>query len=62
MATDKSSLYEDSVALLERINQELKDNKYLSTINVKLVQVIKDINEVRLSQITGKESAEDERK
>jgi hypothetical protein len=50
------------VALLERINQELKDNKYLSTINVKLVQVIKDINEVRLSQITGKESAEDERK
>lgn len=62
MANEKSTLYEDSIALLERINQELKDNKYLSTINFKMVQVIKDINDVRLGQITGREITEDERK
>mgnify|MGYP001085270254 CR=1 FL=1 len=62
MANEKSTLYEDSIALLERINQELKENKYLAAINVKMVQVIKDINDVRLGQITGREITEDERK
>lgn len=53
MAPEKKSLYEDAVTLLEKINQELADHRLLDTINSKMVAVVKDLNEVRIDDITG---------
>jgi len=62
MATEKTSMYEDAVTLLERINSELKDSEWLGTINTKMVGVVKDLNDVRIKQITGSKSSEEENK
>jgi len=56
MAQNEVSLYDQAVALLERINNELKGNKQLDTINSKMVGVVKDLNEVRISDITGRDT------
>ena len=55
MATEKLTLHEESIALLERINAELKDHKLLATLNTKMVGVVKDLNDVLIGEITGKE-------
>jgi hypothetical protein len=56
MAAEKTSLYEDAITLLERINNELKESKQIDTLNSKMVSVVKDLNEVRIEKITGKPS------
>lgn len=55
MANDKKTLHEEAIELLERINTELKDHKLLDTLNTKMVGVVKDLNDVRIGAITGKE-------
>ena len=62
MVAEKSSIYEDAVTLLERINNELKESEWLGTINTKMVGVVKDLNEVRIKQITGSKASEEENK
>jgi hypothetical protein len=54
MALEKTPIYENAIALLERINVELKDHPSLETINSKMIGVVKDLNEVRISEITSK--------
>ena len=41
--------------LLQRINTDLKGNNLLATLNVKMVGVVKDLNDVQIAVITGKE-------
>jgi hypothetical protein len=55
MTADKKTLHEEAIELLERINTELKDHKLLDTLNTKMVGVVKDLNDVRIGSITGKE-------
>ena len=55
MATEKTPLSQAALDLLERINQELKNNKMLDIINTRMVGVVKDLNEVRIYEITGKD-------
>jgi len=55
MDKKESTMYEDAVDLLERINSEMKDNKNLDTINIKMIGVVRDLNNVRIEKITGKE-------
>jgi hypothetical protein len=55
MTADKKTLHEEAIELLERINTELKDHKLLDTLNTKMVGVVKDLNDVRIGAITGKE-------
>lgn len=59
MTNEKKTLYEEAIDLLSRINEDLKNNKQLGTINVKMVGVVNDLNSVRLGEITGKESTND---
>ncbi|HUU99469.1 MAG TPA: hypothetical protein VMW32_00765 [Bacteroidales bacterium] len=49
----EEKLYKDSVELLENINKDLKDHTDLDTINIKMVGVVKDLNNVRIRKITG---------
>jgi len=58
MTNTQRTIYEDAVDLLERINSELKDVKNLDTINIKMVGVVKDLNNVRIEKIIGKEAGE----
>jgi ribosome-binding factor A len=60
MTTEKKTLHEEAMELLERINTELKDHKLLDTLNIKMVGVVKDLNDVRIGEITGKTSPENE--
>jgi hypothetical protein len=60
MAQDKTLLYEDAVALLERINQELKESKHLNSINSRMVYVVKEINDVRIEEIAGQSEMKEE--
>jgi hypothetical protein len=55
MAQEKSTLHQEAMDLLQRINIELKGNKFLDTLNVKMVGVVKDLNDVQIAVITGKE-------
>lgn len=52
--TREEKLYRDAVTLLENINEVLKENQKLETINSKMVGVVKDLNDVRIEKITGK--------
>jgi hypothetical protein len=54
MAPEKRSLYEEAIELLERMNNELKGNSHLDTLNTKMIGVVKDLNEVSIEAITGK--------
>ena len=56
---EKTTLYDQAIALLQRINGELEGHKQLSTINVKMVGVVKDLNDVRIGDITNKPDTED---
>jgi len=47
------SLYGDAVKLLERINAELNEHKLKNDINIRMVGVIKYLNDVQVSEITG---------
>jgi hypothetical protein len=58
MATEKQSLHQEALDLLQRINADLKNNKLLETLNVKMVGVVKDLNDVQIAVITGKEMNE----
>jgi hypothetical protein len=58
MAQEKSTLHQEAMDLLQRINIELKGNKFLDTLNVKMVGVVKDLNDVQIAVITGKELKE----
>jgi hypothetical protein len=49
------TLQEEALDLLERINTDLKGHSLIDTINTKMVSVVKDLNEVRICEITGKE-------
>ena len=53
MAPEKKSLYEDAIALLERINADLKGHN-IDTLNSRMIGVVKDLNEIRIVDITGK--------
>jgi len=52
--TREEKLYYDAVRLLEGINDVLKDHPDLDTINIKMVGVVRDLNNVRIGKITGK--------
>lgn len=51
--SEKTTLHQEAIDLLERINTELKGTKALETINVKMVGVVKDLNEIMVAGITG---------
>jgi len=53
-------IYRDALRLLEGINEILKDNPNLGTINIKMVGVVRDLNNVRIEKITGKEQEQEQ--
>ena len=53
MAPEKPTLYQEAIDLLTRINSELKDAEIIKTINVKMVGVVKDLNDIMVKEITG---------
>lgn len=55
MAPEKTSLYQEAIDLLTRINSELKDADIIKTINVKMVGVVKDLNDIMVKEIIGLE-------
>jgi hypothetical protein len=54
MATEKKTIYEDAIDLLEKINDEFKDSEHLQFLNIKMAGVVKEINDARIVAITGK--------
>lgn len=54
MSNEKTLIQEDAMKLLEGISQEMKEAKQLDTLNTKMIGVVKDLNEVRIEEITGK--------
>jgi hypothetical protein len=50
---EKKALYDQAMALLEGCNVYLKDDPQLPTINVKMAGVIKDLNDIRIKNLTG---------
>ena len=55
MATEKTSIYEDAISLLERINTDLKNSKYIDILNSRMIGIVKDLNAVRIEEIAGKD-------
>jgi hypothetical protein len=49
-------LYNDAVTLLKDCNVHLNGNAQLSTINVKLIGVVKDLNDIIIKELTEAES------
>lgn len=50
----EEQIYKDAIKLLENINELLKDYPGLEHINIKMVGVVKDLNNMRIEKITGK--------
>jgi hypothetical protein len=48
-----SDLYDSAMALLEGCNSLLKEDPQLGTINTKLAGVVKDLNDIRIKELTG---------
>ena len=46
-------LYNSAMALMKGCNNLLKEDPQLPTINVKLAGVVKDLNDIRIKELTG---------
>ena len=51
-----ADLYNNAMELLKGCNELLKEDPQLPTINVKLAGVVKDLNELRVKELTGIQS------
>jgi hypothetical protein len=51
-----TELYNSAMELLKGCNEILKEDPQLPTINVKLAGVVKDLNEIRVKELTGIQS------
>jgi hypothetical protein len=50
----EEEIYQDALRLLENINEVLKENPKLGTLNISMKSVIKDLNDVCVERITGR--------
>lgn len=48
-----ADLYDSAMTLLEGCNLLLKEDPQLPTINTKLAGVVKDLNDIRIRELTG---------
>lgn len=54
----EEKIYQDALRLLENINEVLKENPKLGTLNISMRAVVKDLNDVCIERITGKQTME----
>lgn len=50
---EKRDLYNMAMELLEEVNKALKDEPSLSTINIQLSGVVKNLNDINIRELTG---------
>lgn len=55
----EEKIYQDALRLLENINEVLKDNPKLGTLNISMRAVVKDLNDVCIERITGKQNTQE---
>lgn len=54
----EEKIYQDALRLLENINEVLKENPKLGTLNISMKALLKDLNDICVERITGKQTAE----